>query len=73
MNEETVKVTITVEVPKKAKELLEKFAETTNTTLEDIFLENIGAALRSFYSGGFYEVWTKADLLARDTEKQFDC
>jgi len=74
MNEETVKVTVVVELPKKAKDLLEEFAKRVNTTVEAIFLENIRAAVSNFYQGGFYEVWeNEATGLAKEIEKQFDC
>jgi len=72
--EETVKVTVVVEMPKKAKDLLEEFAKRVNTTVEAIFLENIMAAVSNFYNGGFYEAWTNEIMdLTKEIEKQFDC
>ena len=74
MTKEPVAITVTVEVPKPAKELLEKFAKSTNTTLETIITENIMAQLTNFYNGGFYQAWTReAKDLAQEIEQQFDC
>ena len=72
--EETVKVTVVVELPKKAKDLLEDFAKRVNTTVEGIFLESITATVTNFYNGGFCEIWTnKLKHLAKEIEEQFDC
>lgn len=72
--EETVKVTVTVELPKKAKDLLEDFAKRVNTTIEEVFATSIRDVLSNFYGGDFYTAWTKEAVdLAKQIEKQFDC
>lgn len=71
---ETVKVTVVVDLPKKAKDLLDAFAKHVNTTVESIFLESIMATVTNFYNGGFCEVWTcELEGLAKEIEEQFDC
>ena len=71
---ETVTRTVTVELPKKANDLLEDFAKLAGETVETIFREHLLSVLSNFYNGDHFSYWMEeATKLAKEIEKQFDC
>jgi len=55
--EETVKVTVTIELPKKVHEILEAFAKFCDVSLEEILLDQLEPDVRGFYQGEMFQNW----------------
>lgn len=59
MSEETVKVTLTIELPKNVQKFLEAFAAFVGISLEDMLKDELETDIESFYQGGYFEGWSK--------------
>ncbi len=71
MSEETMKVTITVEMPKKVHDFLSDFAKLGGTTLNDILKDETETLIKNFYQGGFYEGWNEKAFKNRGVSEYF--
>ena len=54
---ETVKVTVTVEIPKKVHKLLEDFAAFAGVSIEDILKDELEKTLPGFWQNEMFQTW----------------
>jgi hypothetical protein len=59
---ETVKVTVTVELPKNVHKLLENFAAFAGVSLEDILRDEIEKSLSGFWQSEMFQAWAKTAI-----------
>jgi len=65
--EETVKVTVTIELPKKVHEILEAFAKFAGVSLEELLRGQLEPDVRGFYQNDMFVGWIE------DTIKNHGC
>jgi hypothetical protein len=57
--QETVKVTVTVEIPKKVHQLLEKFAAFAGVSLEEMLRDQLEPDIRGFWQSEGFQDWAQ--------------
>jgi len=72
MTEETVKLTVIVELPKRVHDFLSDFAKFAGTTLKDLLNEEMESTIKNFYQGGFYQDWSKDAFKNRGVSEYFE-
>ena len=60
--EETVKVTVTVELPKNVHKLLEDFAAFAGVSLEELLKNELEGDLPSFWQNEMFQTWAKCAI-----------
>ena len=60
--EETVKVTVTVELPKNVHKLLEDFATFAGVSLEELLRKELEGDLPGFWQNEMFQNWAKSAI-----------
>jgi len=69
---ETVKVTVTLELPKKIVSFLDDFCRFADTPLNELLREELMQVVKYFYQGGFFEKWIQKAFKSRGISEYFD-
>jgi len=69
---ETVKVNVTVELPKNVHQLLEKFAVFAGVTLEDILRDELKKSLPGFWQSEMFQAWAKKAIKETGCAEYFE-
>jgi len=69
--EETVKVSVTVELPKNVHDVLERFAAFVGVPLEEILREDLERDIPGFYQSDTFDEWFRKALRSHGVAKYF--
>jgi len=69
--EETVKISVTIELPKNVYNVLERFAAFVGVPLEEILRQELENDIPGFYQSEIFEVWFRKALRSHGVAEYF--
>ena len=71
-NQESLKVTVTLKLPRNIRNFLNDFYQFANTTIEQLLKAELEQTVKDFYQGGFFEKWTRKAFKNRGVSECFE-